>query len=182
MKKYLTIILIFLAMLIILLIAIFFLFQNKQAPVGTNPSGVNFPSGGLASTSQSGSSGLMNVSDPNSNPIVVNNFIADKTTVTDPVNKGYYYLGYNTFNGETNIPYMIQYIADTKYFNIELLQEPLGTIRVEAENDLMKRLGITQTQMCQLNYTVSTPDSVNSVYASENLGFSFCPGAVQLPS
>jgi len=49
------------------------------------------------------------------------------------------------------------------------------------ERDLMAKLGITEDAMCQLNYMVSVPYWVNEYYAGESLGFSFCPGATQLP-
>jgi hypothetical protein len=114
-------------------------------------------------------------------------FLKDPATVKDPINPGYYYLGYHVNEGvpdptATNTPpYIIEYISATQYFNIALLQEPIGTVRKEAEQFLMADLGISQKQMCQLNYMVSVPDNVNSQYSGINLGFSFCPGATELP-
>lgn len=118
--------------------------------------------------------------------IQVNNIINDPATVKDPVNPGYYYLGYHTYEGvpdstaTDNPPYVILYIEATHYFNITLLKEPIGTVREEAEQYLMTHLGISQDQMCQLNYTIGVPNFVNSQFAEE-LGFSFCPGATLLP-
>jgi hypothetical protein len=117
-----------------------------------------------------------------------NDVLKDPATVQDPINPGYYYLGYHAYEGvpdatATNTPpYIIEYISATHYFNIELLQEPIGLQRREAEQYLMAHLGISQAQMCQLNYMLSVPNSVNSQYAGENLGFSFCPGATVLPN
>ena len=116
-------------------------------------------------------------------------FIADPMTVKDPSNPGYYYLGYHYRANEgvvdatatDNPPYIIEYIAETHYFNISLLSEPIGELRQEAEQYLMTRLGITQDQMCQLDYMVSVPDRVNSYYSGKSLGFSFCQGATALP-
>ena len=119
--------------------------------------------------------------------VQTNNFLKNPTTVKDPINSGYYYLGYHENEGVTdstatnNPPYIITYFNATQYFNIALLQEPIGTARENAEQFLMVDLGISQNQMCQLNYMVSVPNSVNSQYASRNLGFSFCPGATALP-
>ena len=102
------------------------------------------------------------------------------------MNPGYYYLGYHYANGTSDPtasndpPYLIEYISTTQYFNISLLHEPLGQIRQQAEQYLMAHTGLTQNQMCQIKYMVSVPSSVNQVYAGTNLGFSFCPGAVQL--
>ena len=115
------------------------------------------------------------------------NFIADPATAKDPINAGYYYLGYHMNEGfpdptaSDNPPYVISYIDSTQYFNIALLQEPIGSVREEAQQYLMQHLGISQDQMCRLNYMVSVPDRVNSQFSSKNLGFSFCPGATVLP-
>ena len=112
-----------------------------------------------------------------STTITVKNFLADPGTkeyYTD-----YYYLG----NQPTApAPYVIEYIASTHFFNISLLQEPIGQARAQAEAYLLEHLGISKDQLCMLNYMLSTPDSVNSTYSDENLGFSFCPGAVPLPN
>ncbi len=122
-----------------------------------------------------------------SSTVQTNNFITDPTTVKDPINTGYYYLGYHVSEGvpdptaTANPPYIITYISTTHYFNIALLQEPIGSVRLQAEQYLMNRLGITQAQMCQLDYMVSVPDRVNSQFSGLNLGFSFCPGATVLP-
>ncbi len=119
--------------------------------------------------------------------IQANNFINDPTTAKDPINQGYYYLGYHVNEGISdptatdNPPYIIEYISATQYFNIALLQEPIGWVREEAQQYLMAHLAITQTQLCRLNYMVSVPDRVNSQFSGKNLGFSFCPGATVLP-
>jgi len=118
--------------------------------------------------------------------IQASNFINDPVTVEDPNNQGYYYLGYH-MSGATGTtatgtpPYLIEYINATQYFNIALLQEPIGPVREDMQQYLMVHLGITQNQMCKLNYMVSVPDRVNSNFSGKNLGFSFCPGATVLP-
>lgn len=114
-------------------------------------------------------------------------FIHDPATVKDPINPGFYYLGYHQYEGVTDPtasaspPYIIAYESDTQSFNIALLQEPIGPMREEMQQYLMTHLGITQDQMCRLSYMVSVPDRVSSRYAGRNLGFSFCPGATALP-
>lgn len=123
----------------------------------------------------------------NSGAIQKIDFLSDPTTIKDPINPGYYYLGYHVNEGipdptaTENPPYIIMYISATNYFNIGLFQEPIGPIRAAAEQYLLTRLGISQAEMCQLDYMVSVPDRVNSQFAGKNLGFSFCPGAVLLP-
>ena len=123
----------------------------------------------------------------NGGTMQVMNFIKDPTTVKDPINAGYYYLGYHEYMGvpdptaTTTPPYIIMYTSQNQFFNIALLQEPIGPVRLAAEQYLTARLGISQSQMCQLSYMVGVPDSVNSTYSSRSLGFSFCPGATVLP-
>lgn len=78
-------------------------------------------------------------------------------------------------------PYLITYTQSTSYFNITLLQEPIGTTRLAAEEELQRELGIDQKAMCNLNYTVAVPWSVNQVYSGMDLGFSFCSDGVRLP-
>jgi hypothetical protein len=173
MKKILLIF----AVLIILLGIVFWVVSMQLHPT-TSPvqKPVEFPT-----SSTSPSNGLILIKTPNSGVIASKNFLADPKTVADPVNTGYYYLGNNTFQDQTDVPYMIEYIASTQYFNIEILQEPLGKTRKDAEQYLLSKLGISESQLCSLDYMLSVPNSVSSLYAGTNLGFSFCPGAVQLP-
>lgn len=133
----------------------------------------------IASTTvQNGTVGISSVTNVGEGAIQTVNFLSDPTTVKDPNNEGYYYLGHQASD---NSPYVITYISATQYFNVALLQEPIGPVRKDAEQYLMTRLGISQNQMCQLDYMVSVPDRVNSQYSGINLGFSFCPGATVLP-
>lgn len=115
-------------------------------------------------------------------------FLKDPRTVADQINPGYYYLGYHTSTGPNDStatadpPYIIEYIATTHYFNIGLYKEPIGEARKNAESYLTNALGISAQALCTLKYMVSVPERVNATYAGQNLGFSFCPGAVKLPS
>ena len=116
--------------------------------------------------------------------LFVNNFLENADTYSDPVNPGYYSLGYplnQTTTGTSSPPYLIMYIKTTQFFTIELLQEPIGETRTQVELFLEQRLGLTQNDLCELNYTISAPVSVSQEYAGRNLGFSFCPGATVLP-
>lgn len=121
--------------------------------------------------------------------IQVDDFKTDPAFVKDPVNPGYYYLGYHFNEGVSDPtatdtpPYVIQYTDNNQSFNIALYEEPIGQVRQEAEQYLMAHLGISQNQMCQLKYTVGVPARVDATYAGiVNLGFSFCPGATVLPA
>jgi hypothetical protein len=113
--------------------------------------------------------------------IVGNDIKKDPDLVADQYNPGYYYIGYH-YDEETTEepPYVIQYIESTQFFNITLLKEPLAETRRSAEQYLLQRLGVTEAELCVLQYTVAVPNRVNSFYAGESLGFSFCPGAKSL--
>lgn len=119
--------------------------------------------------------------------ILTKDFKKDSATGKYPT-PGYYYIGpHAPIDGVSdraaidNPPYIILYIDSTQYFNIELLQQPIAGARTQAEQYLMGKLGISQSQMCQLKYDVAVPYSVDQTHTGTNLGFSFCPGAVALP-
>lgn len=158
--------------------------QNVQ-PSGQSPLPVAGSITTVAATS-SASSVTMLLAAPGGT-IQTNNFINDPATVQDPIAPGYFYLGYHPYDGSAdptavkNPPYLIEYINATQYFNIALLEEPIGAVRGEMEQYLLTHLGITQDQACRLNYMVSVPNRVNSAFSGRNLGFSFCPGAAALP-
>lgn len=126
---------------------------------------------------------------PNGKSLVVKDFIHNRETVPDTVNPGYYFLagsvGYCLGDGTCPSGYKtddfsIVYRAADGLFNITLLAEPLAGSRTGAEIFLLDRLGITEAQLCNINYWVGTTDVINSVYADKNLGFEFCPGATRL--
>lgn len=129
-------------------------------------------------------SNSISIRDTSGGSLVIKNIKNDPALVKDTINPGYYYLGYHHTIGTTSSdqtpPYIIEYIESTGYFNIAILQEPLGVVREEMEKYLALHLGISQTQLCILPYMVSVPYSVNKEYAGRNLGFSFCPGAEAL--
>ncbi len=77
--------------------------------------------------------------------------------------------------------YSILYYPNTTGFLVSLLAEPLGASRLAAEKELKAKLGLSTTQICELQVQVFTSISVNETYAGQDLGLSFCPGAVKLP-
>jgi hypothetical protein len=161
-------------------------FFSKSSPSSTQS--VQLPMSGTASsTGTEPSQSKTTVTTSSGDVIQTNNFLASPATGAYP-SPGYYYLGYHTpipdvtdTTATSHPPYVIEYIASTQYFNISLLQEPIGEARKQAEQYLMAMLGISQAQMCQLQYMVSVPWTVNAEYSGENLGFSFCADAVTLP-
>jgi hypothetical protein len=76
-------------------------------------------------------------------------------------------------------PYFVFYAEQSGGFAIGLLN-PLGKNRREAEQYLMKKLGLPKNQMCQLRYQLTTDVNSSQEYAGVDLKFSFCPGAVAL--
>jgi hypothetical protein len=169
------------------------LFLTLPKSTSTSPSGTTttFPSSSVTTVpASSGSNSLMTITQSDGTKIDTQNFIDNGTTIQDPANKGTYYLAGSSgaCNKDGTCPsagnpsdFTILYYPDQQSFNIGLTSEPLGQARKDAEQYLSKTLGITQQQMCNLNYSIGTTVYVNAQYAGENLGFSFCPGAVALP-
>ncbi|HWB34048.1 MAG TPA: hypothetical protein VG753_01875 [Candidatus Paceibacterota bacterium] len=156
--------------------------SQNNTPVSILPGDTGGPTGQVEVPAQGDTTGSSS-SASGSAPVDV---VANPQTGTYPT-PGYYYLGYHVGHASStdplsmpNPPFLILYISQTQYFNISLLQEPIADTRVEAEQYLMSQYGLTQDQMCALNYTVSTPYWVDEKYSSIDLRFSFCPGATTL--
>jgi hypothetical protein len=176
-------------------IILFFITGSKKQSINSQTtSAIGFPVS--TSTSNSASSSniptIQNQSIPLRDGSTANtkDFIHNGTTIEDPANQGTYYLagssGACNKDGScptagTNKDYNILYYPAQNSFNIGIATEPLGPVRLEAEQYLMNALGISEQQMCELNYYVGTTVYVNPQYAGKNLGFSFCPGATALP-
>ncbi len=131
--------------------------------------------------------GYISIRDIHGESVEVKDFKNDPEAIKCTINRGYYNLGYhsgcllNDIAGSKDPPYLIQYIDATQYFSITLQHEPLSATRQQAERYLLAHLGISPGQMCKLKFNVDVPRWVDRTYASRNLGFSFCPGAVPLP-
>ncbi len=110
--------------------------------------------------------------------ILVKDFRKDPSTLVAPHIPGHYFISGGIDNPDA--VYATIYIESDRSFTITLLQEPLGQNRLLAEKELMQKLGISESDMCQLVYSVLVPYSVNQIYAGKNLGFSFCSGAALL--
>lgn len=64
---------------------------------------------------------------------------------------------------------------------IGLLEEPLSASRSAAEAKLRELLPLPDTILCELPIQVAVPDTIESTYTGQQLGLSFCPGAVSVP-
>lgn len=117
-------------------------------------------------------------------------FIHNGATITDAANAGRYLLAGNLgfclsnpqqCQAAPSDNYMVYYNSTPQSFTIELTREPIGRARLDMEQFLFATLGLTEEQLCSLNYYVGVTIYVNSQYTGKNLGFSFCPGATVLP-
>lgn len=163
------------------------LYQKRSVSSGDPTGQGTFPTGG---SSTDGSPLRMRIPLAGGGFVDTLDFIHNDVTIEDPANVGVYYLvgssgacrpdGSCPSAGGTG-EYTILYYSQDHSFVIGLLDEPLGRIRREAERALMDALGLTEEQMCMLNYTIGTTAYVSEAYGGTNLGFSFCPGAVVLP-
>ncbi len=126
----------------------------------------------------------------NGGTVVANDFIHNGVTIPDKANKGRYLLagnlGYCLSNPQqcqaaSSTNFSVYYNSTQQSFLITLTKEPIGQARLDMEQFLSTTLGLTEQQMCSLNYLVGVTVYVNPQYAGKNLGFSFCPGATALP-
>lgn len=178
MKKYLIIIIAF----ILVTTAVWYLFVSQQPSVsndGDTPT-TTFPAGGGLSTN----SATLTIQTISGDNLEIHNFLNDSDIVKDAINDGYYYLGNhfstNDQTPQSNPEYVIEYIAETNFFAIGLFREPLAQSRRNVEEYLMTKLGLSEEQMCSLNYSMSVPRRVNEHLAGTSFLFSFCDGSYPL--
>lgn len=170
--------------------AYFFLAEVRQ-PTSTEetPSATYFPTSGGLSGGSSGTE-TRSLTLATGERIVVKDFLSNGITFEDPANAGSYFLAgkleYCLEDGtcpDTNTPnFSILFIEADQSFSISLNEEPLKGSRISAERYLREALGMSEKEMCDLQYSLGTTVSVNEAYGSiTNLGFSFCEGAIALP-
>lgn len=153
---------------------------------GTTNTGTNglptVPDGGTVTTDQTAPpENTFSSAAEVGSPVMTKNFKNDPQTIVDSNNKGYYYLSGGLNPTATHAPYSTFYNDTDQSYNVTLLAEPLSQYRKAAETELMQKLGINEVAMCRLRYSVNVPYWVDENYAGVNLGWSFCPGATQLP-
>jgi hypothetical protein len=122
--------------------------------------------------------------------VTANDFTHNGVTIPDAANAGRYLLAGNLgycpsdpqkCQAGSSTNFNIFYNSTEQSFIIDLSEEPIGQTRLDMEQSLAATLGLTEQQMCSLNYYVGVTRYVNSQFAGKNLGFSFCPGATVLP-
>ncbi|BCX14440.1 MAG: hypothetical protein KatS3mg088_123 [Patescibacteria group bacterium] len=96
--------------------------------------------------------------------IEVNNFYKKADIIKDD--------GYARFVKEKN--YEIMYIPVDNSFLISITGSPFEEIRTNAEEDLLKKLGVDKTTACNLNVNITTPGHINPDFAGKVYKLSFC--------
>ncbi len=170
------------AVLILLGLIIWTLFVRAPEEIAEPLPGTQFP---VATTAPKPATtgDTLTIGNAQGGTFQVKNFLIDGETVADPVNTGSYLLGpHFPLDGlSSSTPsFTITYIESSQFFNIGLFKEPISESRFEAEQYIRDHLGITKEQMCALNYVVSVPNFVSPLFAGDSLGFSFCPGAIEI--
>lgn len=187
MRAYAVWIFFGLVVLVLLALALFFFLPSKSAPLPTPTT--TLPDADSISPSGSGGSGALPIQGKRGS-VTVSDFIHNGITAPDPQNSGTYYLAGSPCSdtpypgcpeGARTNNFSIAYDEGPQFFTVSLINEPLGKARIDAERFLQNALGISQEQLCTLNYYVGTTYYVNQQYSSKNLGFSFCPNATVLP-
>lgn len=173
------------------------IFAPKAAPQTSQPSASLPISGYISPGSSSSPSATTTQSVPtmtlvtqNGSSVVANDFVHNGVTIPDTANTGRYLLagnlGYCSSDPQKcqaapSVNFNVYYNSAVQSFTIALLNEPLGQSRLDMEQFMLSTLGLTQLQLCSLNYYIGTTYLVNTAYSDRNLGFSFCPGATVLP-
>lgn len=144
---------------------------------------------GSPAVSPQATSSALTINDQNGAAVPVRDFIHISTTIPDTANTGRYMLAGNLgycsdpakCQAATTTDFTVYYNSGPQSFTIALTQEPIGQARLDMEQFLLSTLGLTEQQLCSLNYYVGVTRYVNAQFTGKNLGFSFCPGAVTLP-
>lgn len=151
---------------------------SSQNASTTNPFGT--PAGGVTPAGSSPSSSAFQVPLSNGTSVAVPDFTKTNQPDWAGTTSGYRVAG-SEQAGQGGAGFQILYYPGDGSFNVVLLDEPIGQMRLAAESALREALGLSSADLCKLRIQVSTLISVNETYAGQSLGLSFCPGAVKLP-
>ncbi len=73
-----------------------------------------------------------------------------------------------------NEDYHIFYIPNKQSFTISITGRGFKDLRVKAEEEFLKILGVSQTEACRLNVHITTPSFANPNEAGKIYSLSFC--------
>ena len=162
--------------------------QPTSNPPTSGPTSTTQPSSGSSSSPSSDPS--FTIVNRDGNAVTVRDFLHNGTTVLDTTNDGRYLLagnlgycapGSGACQAAPSTNYLVYYNSVPQSFTIALTEEPIGQARLDMEQFMLTTLGLSQNQLCNLNYLVGVTRYVSEQFTGKNLGFSFCPGATKLP-
>lgn len=78
--------------------------------------------------------------------------------------------------------FVITYYGSDSSIFITLYEKPLQRSRMQAEQELLRRFGLTKEQACRLKVVLNTMSSVDVRAAGVDYGLSFCPNGKPLPT
>lgn len=161
MKRVFKIILLFLAIIVLGLLAYFLIARPRKTAVTA-------PSSSLPPTAEF-------VIPPPDAPKM--SIPTEKETVdvnnlySDPV----YKLPDGTVTFIETSDYTMAFFPKDKSFTIAILSSDLTATRNKAENDFLQTLNITKDQACELTVTLGVPYKISAENSGLNFGLSFCP-------
>lgn len=190
MKKALPIIIILGIVTLTILVIMTLVFQSGSQSDNNKGQGTDFgkltpPDGQAVQIPDS----ITNVHSVTGGQMSVNDFINNGITIPDLANPGSFVLAGNPGHcrpdgscpaAYNTTEFSISYNSANDYFSIIILKSPLGITRSNAETFLAEQLGLSQSQMCELNYSLVAPMFVSEAYAGKQLKFSYCEGAKEL--
>lgn len=85
----------------------------------------------------------------------------------------------DTYNIENKPDYLIDYYIPDKLFSLVILNKDINYGRKQAENKLLKLLGISKNDACKLNVALYVPKEISPDYGGGiDYKLSFCPGGI----
>lgn len=185
-----TLVILLIVLVVLAGIAAWFVFSQHGPNAGTGPTNQN-PFGGATSGTNPGfttssstqQAGTMAITDAYGASVSVPAFTTGRTPIQGSDGSNYYDLVHQgPVYGNENETFAVQYGEKNSDFTVLLLTEPLSAARADAENFLRATLKLPDAELCKLKITVGVTASTNSIYSRyDNLGLSFCPGAIRLP-
>jgi hypothetical protein len=174
---------------LLILAGAWYLFSSKQTvtqpqPTSSNQNPFGQPAGDIGGTNVEPSG---NVTEKT---IQLQTSTGQTVTIPDPTagkagspidGNTFYFITSNQETQGANAQFDIVYGTDSS-ISIGLLKEPLGQSRLASEAKLRQLVPLPDAQLCTLKIAVMVPYQINQFYSAENLGLSFCPGAVKLPN
>jgi hypothetical protein len=78
---------------------------------------------------------------------------------------------------EENNRFSIGFLKSDNSFGIVLSAKPISVVRKDAEDKLLRDLGVSEKDACKLNVIVRVPASIGVSAPDRNIGLSFCPSS-----